>query len=199
MGLRIVAVITVASLMALASAPLGAAVLDGSTVTATYWFGATASPPTVTCTTSLSCEVPNYPLFPGDTAGQNFPPPMVPVAFLEGASSGVQISVDDTQIVITDVVSGPFCVLSTAAQCPGPDVFNGFSFAFSGAEAITGVSVDKNNSAADFRPAPSDVTFTSTEIFVNVAGTRPQHRRHTHPPRQPVNEAARSPNPRPGP
>ena len=110
----------------------------------------------------LPCEVP-----PGEPAS----PAQVPVMFNEGAISGVQISVYDTQIVITDVESGPFCVVSTVT-CPGPDVFNGFSFVFSGAEAITGVSVDPT-SAADFRPAPSGVTFTSTEIFVNVAGLSP--------------------------
>ncbi len=113
------------------------------------------------------CEIPNYPLFPGDVAGQNFPYPTVPVNYLLGAVSESYVSVLDDQITITNNIDMPYC----SASLPCADPFTGFTFTFSGAPAITDVTVD-NSSAADFQPVPS-LTFTSTEIVVNLVGLAP--------------------------
>src|SRR5260370_18042711 len=80
-----------------APAHAGLVGLGDNTVTPVYWFG-TSSPPPLVCTTSLPCEVPNYPLFPGDTAGQNSPPPAIPVAFVPGAVARSPISCSSIQI-----------------------------------------------------------------------------------------------------
>ncbi len=157
-----------------APAHAGLVGLGDNTVTPVYWFG-TSSPPPLVCTTSLPCEVPNYPLFPGDTAGQNSPPPTIPVDFLQGAISGSTISVGDTQIVITNELAGmPFCSTSTS---PCTDVFTGFAFTFSSGVDITGVSVDPA-SAPDFLPnstAPHTglQLLSPTDIIVDVTGDAP--------------------------
>jgi hypothetical protein len=165
-GLRIFAAATAAT-FALASVPASAG-LDGSTVTTVFWLGA-SDPPPATCTTTspYPCEIPNYQLFPGDTAGQNFPYPTVPVSYLLGAVSESYVSVSDEQITITNNIDLPYC--STALPCADP--FTGFTFTFSGAPAITKVTVDPG-SAANFQPVPS-LTFTSTEIVVNLVGLAP--------------------------
>src|SRR5271168_3830865 len=87
-----------------ASAPARAGLVgDGTnTVEASFWIPTsgltTTSPPPVTCTNSLPCEVPNYPVSGGGST--NSPLPTIPVDFLQGAQSGSKISVGDTQIVI---------------------------------------------------------------------------------------------------
>ena len=137
----------------------------------------TTSPPPITCTTSLPCEVPNYALpSPPNPPGssQNFPPPTAPVDFLEGASSLSTISVSDTQITITNIATGlPFC--STALPCSNP--FVGFQFVFSSLVDITGVSVD-SASSPNFLPndtAPHDglQLLSPTRIVVDVTGDSP--------------------------
>ena len=75
------------------------------------------------------------------------PPPTIPVDFLEGAISLSTISVGDTQIVITNQSTIPFC--SGALPCSDP--FVGFQFVFSSGVDFKGVSVAPA-SAADFRP-----------------------------------------------
>jgi PEP-CTERM motif len=149
------------------SAPVRSGLVgDGTnTVSAFFWLPSpTSAPPT--CTTSLDCETEDYegPSGPTDT-----PPPTIPVDFLEGNLSGSTISVGDTQIVITNMLTGaPFC--STSVPCP--DVFTGFQFLFSSGVDITNVTVDKT-SAADFLPVAGGLTFTPTAIYVNVAGDEP--------------------------
>ena len=83
------------------------------------------------------------------------------------------ISVGDTQIVITNLSTIPFC--SGALPCSDP--FVGFQFMFSSGVDITGVSVDPA-SAADFLPndtAPHDglQLLSPTRIVVDVAGDLP--------------------------
>ena len=93
--------------------------------------------------------------------------------FLEGSSSLSTISVGDTQIVITNLSTIPFC--SGALPCSDP--FVGFQFVISGGVDITGVSVDPA-SAADF--LPNDTTphdglqlLSPTRIVVDVTGDSP--------------------------
>jgi hypothetical protein len=149
------------------SAPASAGLVGNgtNTVSAFFWIPSTTSPPG-TCTTSLDCESEDYqgPSGPTDT-----PPPTIPVDFLEGALSGSTISVGDTQIAITNMLSGePFC--STSLPCT--DVFTGFQFVFSSGVDITNVTVDPA-SAPDFRPVSGGLTFDPTAIEVNVAGDEP--------------------------
>ena len=169
-----------ASLFVIASAPaVQAAGLDGSTVEASFWIPipggpTTTSPPPETCTTSLPCEVPNYPV---GGSSQNSPPPIVPVDFLQGAISGSTISVSDTQIVITNKISATFCSNGTSSGSACTDPFTGFEFIFSGGVDIKGVSVD-SASATDFRPndtAPHDglQLLSPTRIVVDVTGAAP--------------------------
>ena len=72
------------------------------------------------------------------------------VDYQKGAADGSTIDVNDTQIVITNQLSGvPFCLLDT----PGTacvDAIDGFDFQFTG-EDILGVSVDPST-ATDFEP-----------------------------------------------
>ena len=150
-----------------------------NTVEASFWIPlpnntpplTTTSPPPTTCTTSLPCEVPNYPV---GGSSQNAPPPTIPVNFLQGASSGSTIAVGDTTITITnDLAAAPFC--STALPCSDP--FVGFQFIFSSGVDITGASVDPA-SAADFLPndtAPHDglQLLSPTRIVVDVTGDAP--------------------------
>ena len=170
-----------AALFATASAPAHAGLVDGgtNTVEASFWIPVgdlkTTSPPPETCTTSLPCEVPNYPLSGGGST--NSPPPTIPVDFLQGAQSGSTISVGDTQIVITNKLSVTFCSDGVSAGSACTDPFTGFQFIFSSGVDITGVSVDPA-SAPDFRPndtAPHDglQLLSSTRIVLDVTGDAP--------------------------
>lgn len=92
------------------------------------------------------------------------------VAFVEGAIDGSTINVGATQIVITNLLTAPFCSTSTK---PCPDSFTGFQFLFSAGVSITGVSVDPA-SAVDFRPVSGGLQLSSpTDILVNLAGDAP--------------------------
>jgi hypothetical protein len=148
------------------SAPAEAGLVGpGNSVSAIFWLPASSSPPPA-CTTSVMCEIEDYKDSMGDIT--NTPPAPIPAAFLEGSESGSTISVGDTQIVITNQISSPFC--STALPCS--DVFTGFEFNFFGSVDITKVTVDPT-SAADFLPVTGGLTFDPTDIFVNVAGDNP--------------------------
>jgi len=88
------------------------------------------------------------------------------VDFVEGAIDLSTIHVGDTQIAITNLAPPtlPFGSIS--------DSFDGFEFQFSSGVDITGVSVDPA-SAADFRPITNGLSFTPTDILVNIAGDAP--------------------------
>ena len=170
-------IIAAAALLVTAGAPASAG-LVGSTVDASFWIPiaglTTTSPPPDTCTTSLPCEVPNYPVSGGS---QSSPPPTVPVDFLQGAISGSTISVGDTRIVITNDIPATFCSDGVSAGSACTDPFTGFQFIFTGAVDIKGVSVDPS-SAADFLPndtAPHDglQLLSPTRIVVDVTGAAP--------------------------
>ena len=104
----------------------------------------------------------------------------VPVNFQQGAASGSTIAITDTQIAITNLLSGfPFCVLNT----PGTacvDVIDGFDFVFTG-ENILGVSVN-GSTPADFLPVSGTFQgnthlglqlISNNEIRVDVTGDAP--------------------------
>ena len=99
------------------------------------------------------------------------PAPLVPggVDFLQNASDGATIHVGDTSIVITNLVAFPFCTVTTT---PCPDSFNGFEFQFSPGVNITGVTVGPASSPA-FQPIAGGLTFTPTDILVNVVRDAP--------------------------
>lgn len=103
-----------------------------------------------------------------------------PVDYVQGSADGSTIHVGDTQIVITNLLSGaPFCFANTpGTACT--DVIDGFDFKFTG-ENILGVSVN-GASAAGFLPVTG--TFQSNthlglqllsnnEIQVDVTGDLP--------------------------
>lgn len=85
-----------------------------------------------------------------------------------GVSDESTIHVGDTQITIANQAALPFC--STALPCA--DSFTGFEFQFSSGVDITGVTVDPA-SAADFRPVSGGLSFSATDILVNLAGDNP--------------------------
>ena len=103
-----------------------------------------------------------------------------PVDYVQGSADGSTIHVGDTQIVITNLLSGaPFCFANTAGTAC-TDVIDGFDFKFTG-ENILGVSVN-GASATDFLPVTG--TFQSNthlglqllsnnEIQVDVTGDLP--------------------------
>lgn len=103
-----------------------------------------------------------------------------PVDYVQGSADGSKIHVGDTQIVITNLLSGaPFCFANTAGTAC-TDVIDGFDFKFTG-ENILGVSVN-GASATDFLPVTG--TFQSNthlglqllsnnEIQVDVTGDLP--------------------------
>jgi hypothetical protein len=138
----------VAALLMNASAPLARA---ANTVAASFWipaFGVPAtSPPTVTCTTSLPCEV--------------------EALRAEGAVSLSTISVGEDRIVIVNLSPIPFC----SGMLPCSDPFVGFEFVFPSGVDITGVSVD-SASAADFLPKALQL-LSPTRIVVDVTGDNP--------------------------
>jgi hypothetical protein len=152
-----------AALLGIASAPARAGLIgDGTnTVSASYWFPSSSVPPPV-------CDETSNPNCENEVDSTGNATPTIPATFKQGPIDGATISVGDTQIVITNVLSDtPFC----SATLPCTDVFNGFAFSFSSGVDITGVTTD---SASDFRPIAGGLTFGPTEIFVNVVGETPK-------------------------
>ncbi len=140
----------------------------GNTVQAFYYNGVFASP---------EGEIPV-----GGSTSDPASLATMPVDYQLGAADGSLIAVNDTQIVITNQLSGaPFCNSSTpetGTACT--NVIDGFDFKFTG-EDILGVKVDPA-SAADFLPVTG--TFQSNthsglqllspnEIQVDVTGDAP--------------------------
>lgn len=135
----------------------------GNTVQAFYYNGVFASP---------EGEIP--------VGGMTSNPTSAPVDYVQGSADGSTIHVGDTQIVITNLLSGaPFCFANTAGTAC-TDVIDGFDFKFTG-ENILGVSVN-GASAAGFLPVTG--TFQSNthlglqllsnnEIQVDVTGDLP--------------------------
>jgi hypothetical protein len=103
-----------------------------------------------------------------------------PVDYVQGSADGSTIHVGDTQIVITNLLSGaPFCFANTAGTAC-TDVIDGFDFKFTG-ENILGVSVN-GASAADFLPVTGTFQgnthlglqlLSNNEIQVDVTGDLP--------------------------
>lgn len=105
---------------------------------------------------------------------------IAPVNYQQGAADGSLLMVGDTQIVITNILTGaPFCLANT----PGTacvDQIDGFDFLFTG-EDILGVTVDPA-SAADFLPVSGTFQgnthlglqlISPNEIRVDVTGDLP--------------------------
>ena len=87
------------------------------------------------------------------------------------------LDVDDTQIVITNKLTFPFCADGVSVGTACTDGFDGFAFTFSSGVDITGVTVDPA-SAADFRPndkAPHNgiQLISPTYFLVDVTGAHP--------------------------
>jgi len=97
------------------------------------------------------------------------PPPMAAdvVYFINGALSDSTIEVTDTSITITNLSPAPFCTVTTT---PCPDSFTGFEFQFSPGVDITGVTAGGANA---FQPIAGGLSFTATDILVNVTGDAP--------------------------
>jgi hypothetical protein len=124
-----------------------------NTVEALFFLGAAQSPP----------QGP-------PTEIQGAGPALIPAHFGISPIAEVTIDVGATQIVIPNqAASLPFCSVSTV---PCPDIFTGFEFQFSSGVNITGVTVDPS-SAPDFLPVAGGLTFSATNIFVNVVGDVP--------------------------
>jgi PEP-CTERM motif len=104
----------------------------------------------------------------------------VPVNFLQGAADGSTIAVTDTQITITNLLSGAAFCLAGDVGTACTDVIDGFDFKFTG-ENILGVSVDAA-SAAGFLPVSGTFQgnthlglqlLSNNEIQVDVTGDLP--------------------------
>jgi hypothetical protein len=137
----------------------------GNTVQAFYYNGVFASP---------EGEI------PVGGSSSNPAPLVAQVNYQQGAADGSTITIDNTQILITNLLSGfPFCVANTpGTACT--DVIDGFDFLFTG-ENILGVSVD-SSSASDFLPVAISFQnnthlglqlISSNEIRVDVTGELP--------------------------
>lgn len=102
------------------------------------------------------------------------------VDYQQGAADGSTIHVADTQIVITNILSGvPFCFSNTSGTAC-TDVIDGFDLKFTG-ENILGVSVDPAT-APDFLPVTGTFQgnthlglqlLSNNEIQVDVTGDLP--------------------------
>ena len=103
------------------------------------------------------------------------------VDYPAGAADGSTIHVGDTQIIITNVLSGnpPFCFHNTPGNAC-TDVIDGFDFKFVG-EDILGASIDPAT-AADFQPVTGTFQgnthnglqlLSSNEVQVDVTGDAP--------------------------
>jgi hypothetical protein len=114
-------------------------------------------------------------------AGSDAPASLAsPVNYQLGAADGSTIAVGDTQIAITNQLSGaPFCVGDTPGTACA-DAIDGFDFLFTG-EDITGVSVDPLT-APDFAPVTGAFQgnthlglqlISPDEIRVDVTGDAP--------------------------
>jgi hypothetical protein len=90
-----------------------------------------------------------------------------PVSYQQGAADGATIIVGNTQITITNVVTGAFCFSGNiGSACT--DVIDGFDFKFTG-ENILGVSVDPASAAA-FLPV-SGMFQNNTHLGLQLLGS----------------------------
>jgi len=104
-----------------------------------------------------------------------------PVDYLQGPLDGSTITVDDTEIVITNQLTNtPFCSDGASSGTACADVISGFDFKFTG-ENILGVSVDPASNA-DFLPVTGTFQgnthlglqlLSNNEIQVDVTGDLP--------------------------
>jgi hypothetical protein len=153
------------ALAGLMSAPASAGLIGNgtNTVSANFWIPSPIVPPP-------ACDDLTNPNCENEVDSTDNATPTIPANFVEGVLDGSTISVGDTKIVITnELLNMPFC--STSLPCS--DVFTGFAFSFSSGVDITDVVTDPN-SAADFLPISGGLTFSPTDIYVNVAGDDPK-------------------------
>ncbi len=159
--LSLTTLVGVASSQAYATGLYGA----GNTVQAFYYNGVFASP---------EGEIPVG-------ASTSDPAPLVAqVKYTQGAADGSTITINNTQILITNVLSGlPFCTANTpGTACT--DVIDGFDFLFTG-ENILGVSVNASSAstmlpvAATFQSVthPGLQLISPNEIRIDLTGDLP--------------------------
>ena len=165
-GSRLLASAALLSLVSLVSNQAHAGLLGaGRTVQAFYYNGVLAGP---------EGEIPVG-------SGTTNPAPLtVAVDYTQGAADGSTIHVGDSQIKITNLLSGaPFC-FANAVGTACTDHIDGFDFQFTG-ENILGVSVDPASAAA-FLPVTGTFQgnshlglqlLSNNEIRVDVTGDLP--------------------------
>jgi hypothetical protein len=103
-----------------------------------------------------------------------------PVNYPNQSNDGFAVAIADTQIVITNSSSSPFCFADVGVGTACPDVINGFDFKFTG-ENILGVTANFS-SAPDFLPVSGTFQghthlglelLSNNEIQVDVTGDAP--------------------------
>ena len=160
-----------AAILGIASAPAARAGLIGdgtNTVSVNFWFpSSSVPPPACDDTTNPNCENEKDSL--GNIA------PTIPAIFPQGVADGATISVGDTQIVITNLISATFCSDGVSAGAACTDPFTGFEFLFSSGVDITGVSVDPSSDFLPNSTAPHDglQLLSPTDILVDLTGAAP--------------------------
>jgi hypothetical protein len=161
---RLLGSIVLLGVSALAPLPARAGLLGaGNTVVATYYNGSFAN-----------TESENAQTFGGNPNPVSL---VSPVTFIQAPNDGSTILVGDTQITITNKLSGiSFCLdgVSVGSACADP--VDGFDFLFAG-ENILGVSVNPASSGV-FQPATFASHFglqllSNNEIRVDVTGDLP--------------------------
>ena len=90
----------------------------------------------------------------------------VPASFPQGSLKGSKGDITTIPVTI-DVTAGQLTVTSGGSFQAAGGSFNGYVYTFSGAPAITNVTVDPVTSQA---LAPIGITFTSNSVTVNVSG-----------------------------
>jgi hypothetical protein len=166
----LIAVAAAAALANMSAAPASAGLIGNgtNTVSVNFWFpSSTVPPPACDDTTNPNCE--NEKDSMGNTTST------IPAIFPQGVADGATISVGDTQIVITNVISATFCSDGTSAGAACKDPFTGFEFLFSSGVDITGVSVDPSSGFLPNSTAPHDglQLLSPTDILVDLTGAAP--------------------------
>ena len=133
--------------VALFHAPPAKASLQGATVTITIY-----------CCTA--------PPGPADELISNTVSGTVPVSFPKGSLKGTKGNLYELPVSV-DVTADQVTLTSAESTQAISGSFNGYVYTFSGAPAITKVTVDPLTHSAF---TPTNISFTSTSIDVNVSG-----------------------------